>query len=127
MKKVWLIDDDPVFRDVFRHIMNGIGCVDGFSEFENGQLAYDQLLDSAESKQLPDVIFLDISMPTMNGWHFLDATRDVNGGLLDIAVYLITSSLADADRHKGKQFSYLRGCLSKPVTPNQMDTLLKAL
>ena len=126
MKKVWLIDDDPIFRAVFRQIINEINCVDQFSEFENGELAYFELLNRNDLKQLPDVIFLDISMPTMNGWQFLNATSGAQDELPPIDVYLISSTAPDAVKQNSQQFSYLKGHLGKPVTADQIQTLLSA-
>jgi CheY-like chemotaxis protein len=126
MMKVWLIDDDPIFRVVFRQIINEIESIKQFNEFENGQLAYNELLNHSDVQQLPNVIFLDISMPTMNGWQFLNATKGVQDELPQIAVYLISSSAPDSDNQNSQQFSYLKGHLSKPVTFEQIHTLLHA-
>ena len=55
--------------------------------------------------------------------------RDVRGKLLNIAVYLISASAADSHKQEksSKQFSYLKGYINKPVTPEQMQGLLCAL
>lgn len=71
MKRLWLIDDDPIFRHVVPHIVKSNTLVDDFIEFENGELGWREL-NRIHLKQRPSMILLDINMPILNGWGFLN-------------------------------------------------------
>ena len=68
-----IIDDDPIFVYSTKRIMKEVDFSDEIMVFNNGQDAIDGLSDMVENNlKLPPVIFLDLNMPIMNGWEFLD-------------------------------------------------------
>ena len=80
-KTLWLIDDDSTFRYVFRCIVESHKLVDEFLEFENGADGYHALMNRLDPKQQPDFIMVDVSMPVLDGWGFLEKLWSVFGGL----------------------------------------------
>ena len=72
--KVLIIDDDPILIMVCMRLMKLVGFATEVSSARDGREALGWLKEQLEIKptELPDVIFLDINMPVMNGWDFLD-------------------------------------------------------
>ncbi|MGI4742827.1 MAG: response regulator [Janthinobacterium lividum] len=92
----------------------------------NGQVAFDQLVAAAEKKAgIPAFILLDLDMPVMDGWEFLDALT-----LLPIAeqtcVFILTSSIHPADREKAKHYHVVKGFLSKPLDVSSVAWMQQA-
>ena len=74
---------------------------------------------------MPDLILLDIGMPGMDGWEFLDHYRNFRKALpKKIKIYMCTSSVNDNDDEKARQYDFLDSYLVKPI---HKHTLLKIL
>lgn len=68
------------------------------------------------SELLPDVIFLDINMPIMNGWQFLDEFKKMQNSIdKNITIYLVSSSFDDRDISRSKDYAEVTDYIIKPV------------
>lgn len=107
MKKVnsiYIVDDDPITVFGIRKMLRPVTNCDDIQGFENGQTAMDDLKNRLEhGVQIPDVIFLDINMPIMDGWNFLDefVTLDIPKKII---INMITSSIDPSDYQKWTEF-----------------------
>jgi len=73
MINICIIDDDPITVFGIRKMLSSITDGDEVSSYANGKLALDGIKDiHHQTKEIPDVIFLDINMPIMDGWQFLE-------------------------------------------------------
>mgnify|MGYP003626156193 FL=1 len=70
----WIVDDSPADRIIFKETLNRIGTQSQLCEIEDGELLIEEL-QRKEKAELPDVIFLDISMRRMNGKAALQKIR----------------------------------------------------
>ena len=110
--RVWLIDDDHVTNMLNRYYLEE--HFEGLTIQLFGK-AKTALEDLFESKNYPDVIFLDINMPEMNGWEFLDALLiQGKSGNHFPDIYMLSSSLDPADRMRAENNALVRGFISKP-------------
>ena len=102
VKRICLIDDDHIFIYGAKRLMREINFAEDLSVFQNGQDALDYFKSqSQDSEDLPAIIFLDLNMPVMNGWEFLDAFLNLPGiPTRDIAVYIMSSSVDPRDLEK---------------------------
>ncbi len=122
MKKVLLIDDDEINNELNQIILQKFGYAEEAVVCENGQVALDYLTSIAP-EALPEVIFLDLRMPVMDGFQFLEAAQKVSDDLTKkISIYILTSSKNQQDMDKAKSFE-VAGYITKPLTTRQLDML----
>lgn len=119
-----IIDDDPIYIFGTRRIMEIAGYSTSFLVFENGRKAIDGLaaIISSHSK-LPGVIFLDLNMPVMDGWDFLDEFRKLSVPS-KVDIYILSSSIDPADTTRAKQYAEVRDFLVKPLTSGKLKELM---
>lgn len=121
-KAVWVIDDDAIYQIIVNKIIQRSEMFSAISSFKNGKEAIDYLSHALENHlDLPDIILLDINMPIMDGWEFMEEL-----GLLkpnfpkEIIIYIVSSSIAVEDKNKSKSYENILGYLSKPVSVNDL-------
>jgi CheY-like chemotaxis protein len=93
-KNIFLVEDNPADRDLFLLAVERFDPTIACETAYNGSYALQML---QLSHPLPDVIFLDLNMPRMDGFEFLTLIKD-NKRLRDIPVVILTTSAEDADR-----------------------------
>ncbi len=130
MKKIAIIDDNIVFRKLtkiaFEHQFPG--DLEVFL-FENGQEAVTYITMYLEEKEkLPKLILLDLDMPVMDGWEFLDIMLPINKEKnLELVIYIVTSSSDATDMERAQQMSDVKGYLIKPINVTQVASLIKEI
>lgn len=129
ISSIYIIDDDPITVFGIRKILGNIIKCDNITSFGNGKLALDGVLDIFEKKaELPQVIFLDINMPIMDGWQFLE---DFIALPIEqkIRINIITSSIDSNDHANWKfyksQTHHLVTYNNKPVQKSEMIKITK--
>ena len=119
VKKVLLVDDDPVANLINSKIISM--CTNFKVEaFNNAQEALNKCMSwLAESPELfPDIILLDINMPIMDGWEFLEALEKYPSSAIEkCAVYLLTSSIDAGDIEKSKSYKSVTCLLYTSPSP----------
>jgi CheY-like chemotaxis protein len=106
-----LIDDDDIFNYLSKRILLKSDVANSIIDFTNAKSALD-FIKSTDSEI--DIILLDINMPIMNGFDFLDSFIQLANK--QISVYMLTSSIDDADMIKSLKYPCVKGYFSKPLT-----------
>ena len=125
-KRIALIDDDPIINLIHTKIITK-GTDFQVMVYTNAQKAVEQFSSWLESQpdQLPDVIFLDINMPIMDGWEFLDAFQKMPAVILErCKVFMLTSSINSEDIEKSRHYKSVYDFISKPLTPEKLSTMI---
>ena len=121
-----IIDDDDIFIYGTKKIMKKIDFCDEILVFNNGQEAMDGLKQlAAENKKLPSVIFLDINMPIMDGWEFLeDFIKIPNNNREHVTIYIISSSIDPMDIQKVQMYGLVNNYILKPIRIEDLEKVL---
>lgn len=122
---VLLVDDDATFRFIVQTICNKSGLAQVVQESLNGRDAIDYIKENMqEDGNLPDLVLLDLNMPVMDGWEFLDRLpKIVNGRMAELPVVILTSSINTQDRERAQKYPFVKGVFSKPLTAVQLEQM----
>lgn len=124
---VCVIDDDPAFTFLAKEVMEAVNFYTDLLVYDNGQKAVLGLTEIIESgKTIPDLVLLDLRMPVMDGWDFLD---DYSDALIEknIPVFIISSSINPADYKKANQYKCVSDYIVKPITEENLLEIAKRI
>lgn len=127
---VCLIDDDNIYQYTARVILESTGLAKEIHSFYDGREAINFFREQlpANAHALPDVIFLDINMPVMNGWEFLEEYHKLQTALpKPITVYMVSSSVNSTDMQRSRSYPSVTDYLVKPVNRNTYQELMENL
>ncbi len=125
-KDVFVIDDDKVFHFIIKKLFSKNNIEINPTFYLNGLEAIEEIREKINNGiTMPDLILLDINMPIMDGWQFLDEFRKtkktVDGG--KTIIYLVSSSNSISDLNKAKEYQEeVKDYFFKPMT---LDDLKK--
>ncbi len=126
---ILLVEDDPITTFLTKKVI--IACKAGTELVckANGQEALDYIAgQNTGALLLPDIILLDLNMPVLDGWGFLDTfKKNVNIYGKNIALYICTSSTAPHDIMKAREYHFVKDFISKPLNTQKFLDLLKSL
>ena len=114
-----LIDDEPVNNFICRRTIEHFDPTIKIVEFEKAKdaLEYFKLQSKNKNQQLPDVVFLDLNMPFMDGWSFLEHYKELMPYFnADIELFLLTSSSFEGDLKRARNFPVISHYITKPLT-----------
>jgi len=110
LNNVFIVDDDPISNLVSETVLKKSEFAKTYHTFENPRQALEKL-DSLK----PDLIFLDIVMPEMDGWEFLNQCLEKNLEAY-FKVILLTASLKPEDEEKANTYTEVADIISKPLS-----------
>jgi CheY-like chemotaxis protein len=120
MSKVFIIDDDPIHQRIAQIMIAKHELFDEYSSYTEAELALEFLRENVKNTEaLPDVILLDLNMPVVDGWDFLEAFEKFQAELSkNIRIFIVTSSVDEKDKLRSQTFSFVKGFISKPLSPD---------
>lgn len=120
----YLIDDDPISLYLAEQMLLTEGLDTKIRSFGAAEEALHFLLAHLTT-ELPQVILLDLNMPLMDGWQFLEALAPHAATLRrgGCHLYILTSSLATADVAKGRQYDLVTAIIHKPIRAADVWTI----
>jgi CheY-like chemotaxis protein len=127
MRKIdltYIIDDDKIFVFVLKKYLEKNENFNQVLDFKNGEEVIKLLSD--KNGQLPDIILLDINMPVIDGWQFLEQIEELpNKDKLN--VFIMSSSIDANDIEKSKSFSTVKDFISKPINNEKLNSLIESI
>jgi len=122
-----VIDDDDINIFIIKKIVEKTGYDINMVAKTNGQLAIDHLTTILENDAIfPHLILIDINMPVLNGWEFLEAYDELNVKQR-VDMYMLSSSVYENDIEKAKTYKKVKGFISKPLSINRLIELFDNL
>ncbi|HMG11226.1 response regulator [Mucilaginibacter lappiensis] len=125
---VLLIDDDEINNFISIKLIKKALLNTEIMACLNGKFAIDQLADiqRKDPNKMPDYILLDINMPIMNGWEFLEEFKRLNIDPLGKSkIYIISSSVFSNDINKAKSYPLVKDFISKPLNVEKIKELFE--
>ncbi|HXS36405.1 MAG TPA: response regulator [Flavipsychrobacter sp.] len=119
MKKIVLVDDVVISNFIMKKLISAIAPDIAIFDFTDPVIAL-----SAIKEISPDIIFLDINMPNINGWSFLDTMKEMN---LDFKVIVVSSSQSESDKKQSLNYKNVVRYFSKPVKKQDVADLFSAI
>jgi CheY-like chemotaxis protein len=120
---ILLIDDDEPTNFLNKMTLEQMGCTRQIQVAQSGQEALNYL---AGADPRPDLIFLDINMPAMDGWEFLERYKQLPAGQkADIVLIMLTTSLNPDDEIRTRTIPEIAGFENKPLKHSKLEILLE--
>lgn len=126
MSKVFIIDDDVIHQRIAHIMIEKHHSYDTITSYTEAAKALDFIGSHIEKKEeLPDVILLDLNMPVMDGWDFLESFKEFEEEVKTrIRIYIVSSSVDENDKLRALSFSSVKGFISKPLSPAILKELI---
>jgi CheY-like chemotaxis protein len=122
-----VIDDDDINIFIIKKIVEKTGYAVNMVARTNGQLAIEYISEIAEApEQFPHLILVDINMPVLNGWEFIEAYEKMNIRKA-VDMYMLSSSVYENDIEKAKTYQAVKGFISKPLSIDRLIDLFRAV
>lgn len=123
---ILLVDDDPDDNFLHQLIIEESGLCNHVRVVENGIKALSYLRQQDTDYIRPDVILLDINMPGMNGFEFLQEYESLSLDLrAHVVLMMLTTSLNPDDETRAHRFANVRGYRNKPLTRDMLENIVE--
>lgn len=124
-----IIDDDKIFQILTKAVIEKTRLVQKIKIFSNGKTAIEFLSTMHDQPdELPEIILLDLNMPILDGWGFLEEYLLLKPRIgKKILIYIVSSSIDPEDIEKARTISEVTDYIIKPVTQEKFINLIKTL
>lgn len=125
----YIIDDDSIFHFLTKRIIMDCYNESTVASFNNGEEALSALADViCKKNKAPDIILLDISMPVLDGWQFMEEYQILQPKLKKtITIFMVSSSIDRRDEERANSIANLTAFIVKPVTKAKFIEMMKSL
>jgi len=124
---LFIIDDDPFQHFIMERMLTQYltASVDQVIHSDNaGEILKFLEVNRENTDRLPDIIFLDLNMPIMDGWGFLEKYKKLQRKITKlIAIYIISSSVDPRDISRSKKYVSVKDYVFKPVTRPALEKI----
>ncbi len=122
-----IIDDDATYVNLVKRIIETKQLCNNLLVFSNGKEAFDYfnaILTNLSQEHIPEIILLDLNMPIMDGWEFLEKFLTIQNEFeTPITLYVVSSSINPNDIEKAKEISLVSNYLVKPVRLDELEAI----
>jgi CheY-like chemotaxis protein len=122
-----LVDDDEVFVFLAKKAIKQTNLVEVVKVFENGKEILDYLFENQEEpEKLPEVMLLDLSMPVMDGWQFLNEFHKLSPKLpKKIIIFICSSSISPEEIEMANKINEVSDFIIKPINKEKLIEVIQ--
>lgn len=125
-KTVLIVDDDPIVRLILQKMIHNFNSSVICHQCDNG---YEGLavLETLQNATDAIVVLLDINMPVLNGWEFLDSLQKINlDSFNTFQLYIVSSSTDESDKVKAQSYPVIKNFYHKPLSQQDIEEILNS-
>lgn len=124
---VYIVDDDEITLSFCKILNSSVNYCSRLQCFGEPLEAIEELKSTIKVEaSIPDVIFLDINMPIIDGWRFLELLKKIEFKEVS-SVFILSSSINENDIKKSMIYSQVKGFISKPLTIEKINGVIDHL
>jgi CheY-like chemotaxis protein len=127
LSKILFVDDDPITLMLCKKVIEKAEFSKEIITASNGEdaLKYFDTIKTNNEDNFPQLMFLDLNMPIMGGWEFLDAFTDENytSFFPKLKVIVLSSTIDPKDIEKSRSYPMVINFLSKPITKEMLQSI----
>jgi len=126
---ICIVDDDDIYQFTVVKTLELLEFEKNILSFSDGEEALAFLVNNLNKNQkLPDVIFLDINMPIMDGFQFMEEYGKIKSQLgKKTVIYMVSSSVDPVDIERAKRISDVSDYIIKPIEPGKLKSVMEKL
>ncbi|MFT7101280.1 MAG: CheY-like chemotaxis protein [Bacteroidia bacterium] len=124
-KKVAIIDDDEIFQFTTKIKFEKLGLVEDVMIFNDGEEAM-QFIQSGNKEDMPEILLLDINMPIVDGWDFLELFEKVPKEKKQMMeILMLSSSINPDDVKRAEANAYVADYITKPISDADVKKIFR--
>ncbi|MFT5145753.1 MAG: CheY-like chemotaxis protein [Polaribacter sp.] len=124
---IGIIDDDTIYHFILTSIINKYKLAESILSFLDGEKAIQYLTDNKTNNiKIPDVFFLDVNMPIMDGWMFIEQYARIKPDITKkILVFMLSSSMNPIDIERAGKISEISNYIIKPLNLEEVKIIFE--
>jgi CheY-like chemotaxis protein len=121
-----IIDDDKIYKFMLTRIINDNKLAERIITFSDGEKAIQYLTDNkANNEHIPDIIFLDVNMPIMDGWQFIEEYASLKTKIeKKVDIFMLSSSVNPIDIERANKINEISDYIIKPMKLEEVKRIL---
>jgi CheY-like chemotaxis protein len=122
-----IIDDDIVSHFILTSIINLNKLADSILSFMDGEEAIQYFTNNkTENEKIPDIVFLDVNMPIMDGWMFVEEYARIKKDITKkTVIFMVSSSVNPIDIERAGKISEINDYILKPIKLSELKKIFK--
>jgi CheY-like chemotaxis protein len=128
-KTACIIDDDLIYISLVKKIIERKNLCDNLLVFNDGKQSinyFETSLNTINENDIPEIIFLDLNMPIMDGWEFIERFKKIKNKFdKNIKLYVVSSSINPTDINRAKSLNEVNDYIKKPMNIDALEKIFK--